>query len=574
MHPSTLAKRGTVLLFLVIVAFYFYGLGHLPFVGPDEPRYAQVAREMLLRHDLITPTLGGHTWFEKPALLYWMMIASFKLFGVSEWAARLPAAFSGLLTVAAVFFIGHRFERNETDEKLRDDNNSLGFWSALATATSLGIVVFSRAASFDILLTMTTTWALAFYIFYELDESGRRRRAFLAGFYVFVGLSLLAKGLVGIVIPIGVVSCYQLFRKKLPERTALISLLWGIPLALIVAATWYAPVISRHGWLFIDQFFIQHHFARFVSNKYHHSQPAYYYLLVLPLLALPWNAFVLDAIAQAGWWPWRAKVASTVPMDDRLSRLLTVALGWLLFPLLFFSFSNSKLPGYILPVLPAAALIVGVTMRRLSSDSTAGRWPIRITGTFCLLLAVAAFAYHSLTGNLTAVLVFLLAAPLCLAGSFALLSPGRTRTSILVTAGATVAVLVVLLRCAAPAAAELESSKRLLQLAAERGYSQTVVYGLQRSDRTPEFYAAGRIVYGADGEPMMYEGPAQVIDESRKRKETVLVFVPVAEVSQLTGIALGQTEVIGNNSRYAIVAVTAGSAGNLPAARGTASPEY
>jgi 4-amino-4-deoxy-L-arabinose transferase-like glycosyltransferase len=69
LHPSTLAKRGTVLLFLAIVAFYSYGLGHLPLVGPDEPRYAQVAREMFLRRDLITPTLGGHTWFEKPALL-------------------------------------------------------------------------------------------------------------------------------------------------------------------------------------------------------------------------------------------------------------------------------------------------------------------------------------------------------------------------------------------------------------------------------------------------------------------------------------------------------------------------
>src|SRR6266850_7826042 len=88
LHPSTLAKRVSILLCLAIVAFYFYGLGVVPLVGPDEPRYAQVAREMFLRGDLITPTLGGHTWFEKPALLYWMMIAAFKAFGVNEWAAR------------------------------------------------------------------------------------------------------------------------------------------------------------------------------------------------------------------------------------------------------------------------------------------------------------------------------------------------------------------------------------------------------------------------------------------------------------------------------------------------------
>ena len=95
----------------------------------------------------------------------------------------------------------------------------------------------------------------------------------------------------------------------------------------------------------------------------------------------------------------------------------------------------------------------------------------------------------------------------------------------------------------------------MLQLADARGYSQTVIYGLQRSDRTPEFYAAGRIVYGPDGEPIMYEGPYQVIEESRRRQEPILVFVPLEELSWLTQMAPAQTDVIGNNGRYAIVAV-------------------
>jgi 4-amino-4-deoxy-L-arabinose transferase-like glycosyltransferase len=241
-------------------------------------------------------------------------------------------------------------------------------------------------------------------------------------------------------------------------------------------------------------------------------------------------------------------------VDDPLRRLLTFALAWLLFPLLFFSFSNSKLPGYTLPVLPAVALIVGVRLWRLTSDSTAGRWPIKMTGTICLLAATTAFAYHRNT-NLTNMFAFLVAAPLYIAGGFALLAPHRTRTAILMIAGATVMVMIVLLRSAAPAFAESESSKRLLQLADARGYSHAVIYGMQRSDRTPEFYAAGRVVYGADGEPIMYEGPTQVIEESRRRKETVLVFVPVAEVGKLTGMASAQVEVIGNNGRYAIVAV-------------------
>lgn len=557
MYPSILAKRGAVLLFLAVIAFYLYGLGHIPFVGPDESRYAQVAREMLLRHDLITPTLGGRAWFEKPALLYWMMIASFKLFGVSEWAARLPAALSGLLTVAAVFVVGRQVQHNDEAGALPSGESwaSLGFWSALALATTLGIIIFSRAASSDIILTMTTTWALTFYFLYELDGNPKRRRAFLFGFYTFIGLSLLAKGLVGIVIPIGVVGLYYLFRRRLPERNALISLFWGIPLSLIVAATWYGPVIWRHGWPFIDQFIIQHHFARYVSNKYHHSQPAYYYLVVIPLLVLPWNAFLFDTFVRARLWPWRAKVTAGVASNDRLRRFPIFALAWFSFPLLFFSFSNSKLPGYILPVLPAAALIVGQRLWRLDSDPAAGRWPIRITGVFCLLLGIAALAYHWRTGNLTAVFVFLFATPLGVAGAFTLLSHRRPTASILFIAGATLAAIIVLLRCAAPAVADRESSKRLLQLADARGYSRAVIYGIQRSDRTPEFYAAGRVVYSADGEPVMYEGPQQVIAESQKRGDVVLTFVPLEGLSQLTATASAQADVIGDNGHYAIVAV-------------------
>src|ERR687895_2893188 len=108
----TLAKRAWLLFFLAAAAFYLYGLGHLPLVGPDEPRYAQVAREMFLRGDLVTPTLGGHTWFEKPALLYWLMIAAYKVFGVSEWSARLGPALCGLLTIAAVWCVGRAIERS------------------------------------------------------------------------------------------------------------------------------------------------------------------------------------------------------------------------------------------------------------------------------------------------------------------------------------------------------------------------------------------------------------------------------------------------------------------------------
>lgn len=565
MYPSTLAKRGTVLLFLAFIAFYFYGLGQLPLLGPDEPRYAQVAREMFLRHDLITPTLGSHLWFEKPALLYWMMIASFKLFGVSEWSARLPAAISGLLTVAAVFCVGKRFEETSANERLRDQrvDGSEGFWSVLATGTTIGIVVFSRGASFDILLTMTTTWSLAFYALYAFEENAlyptkaneKKIQMLLAGFYVFIGLSLLAKGLVGIIIPTGVVGLYYLFARRLPERRLFTSLIWGLPLALIVAATWYAPVIWRHGWTFVDQFFIQHHFARYVSNKYRHGQPVYYYLLILPLLTLPWTVFIIGGLLESKRW----LVSGSLMIFDRaegaLIRLKIFALAWLLFPLVFFSFSNSKLPGYLLPTLPAAALIAGERLWRFHSDYEADTRPMRIHGAFCLLLAIGVGGYAWRANDLPVACAVLIAACL-LAAAFAAFRcyPGETLL-MLVTPAATLIIVVVGMHCLAPRAAELDSSKHLLQLADARGYSQTAIYGMQRSDRSPEFYAAGRVVYDAAGEPIMYEGVGQIVWESNQRRATILAMVPVDDVNQLTQTTSVKVDVIGNNGRFALVAV-------------------
>ena len=568
MQLSTLAKRGSLVLFLAIIAFYCYGLGQLPLLGPDEPRYAQIAREMFGNGDLITPTLGGRPWFEKPALLYWMMIASYKLFGVSEWSARLPAAVSGLLTVVAVFCIGRSLERRVEREAHVLDNaavphrpeavsndfpTGLAFWCALTAATTLGIVVFSRAASFDIVVTMTMTWALAFFVISELEETAKRRRGYLLGFYIFSGLSLLAKGLIGIVLPLGVVSFYYALRRKPPEANAAFSLFWGVPLALAIAASWYAPVIWRHGWPFVDQFFIQHQFARYISNKYHHPAPVYFYLLILVPLSLPWTAFFLAGIGKARRWRWRANNKQGVDLD----KMMVLAFAWVLVPLLFFSFSTSKLPGYIIPVLPAVALISGERLTRLSSNSEDSKWAVGITAALCFVLAAAVPLYVWRSGGPTFQCALVIALLLGVAGGFGLVAHRHRVVSVLLISGTTLGVVVVALQCWAPRPVERQTAKHLLQLGDARGYAQTVIYGLQRDDRSPEFYAAGRLAYASDGEPIMYEGPSAVISESRRRKEPLLVFVPLKEVGQLTELASAQTEVIGNNGRIAMVAVTA-----------------
>src|SRR2546421_3435678 len=149
---SALAKRAWFLLFIAIAAFYLWGLGSLPLIGPDEPRYAEVAREMLARRDLITPTLGGLPWFEKPPLLYWMMMVSYRVLGVSEYAARLGAAICGLLTGAFVYLIGSAFDvasRDDRSEGAHLVQIGTGRWSALVWLSSIGAISLSRGASFD-----------------------------------------------------------------------------------------------------------------------------------------------------------------------------------------------------------------------------------------------------------------------------------------------------------------------------------------------------------------------------------------------------------------------------------------
>lgn len=475
-----------VLAVLLALAAYLSGLS-MPFVGPDEPRYAQVAREMLERGDWITPTLGGHTWFEKPVLLYWLEIASFKVFGVSEFAARLGPTLCGLGTVVSLWILGRSLGRGQ-----RTAN-----YFALISASALSIIGFSHGASFDIVVTFPITAALAGYFIFESGDS-KKPTLPLASFYFFIGLALLAKGLIGIVIPFGVIGLYHLLSRRLPDRTFLISLSWGLVLTAAVAATWYLPMSLRHGWPFIDEFFIQHHFQRFTSNKYRHPQPFYFYLWVLPLMTLPWLPFVL-----AGLWS-SLRTAFRPRIADVSSPLLLFALAWLAVPLAFFSFSGSKLPGYILPSVPAG---IALAAWFISDRSSAKKgWRIATVATAC----------------------------------------------------ATFLFAIVLAQVIAPRYADGDTVKGLLESAAARGYSIDRVFGLHTVSHSAEFYAAGRLLREPDGTQKKLETPADVRNEMQRAGVTrVLVLVPLTQLGQLTSSNEVRSDLIRDNGDLAIVAVTA-----------------
>src|SRR5437667_2513594 len=557
-----LTKRVWLILFIGIAVFYLWGLGSVPFVGPDEPRYAQVAREMLAHRELITPVLSGFPWFEKPVLLYWIEMASYSVLGISEYAARLGPAICALLIGAVVYWIGSSIEtasrsREASSKESETPRDGLGRFSALIWLSSAGALVFSRGVNFDILLTLALTGAFAcFFIWHVRYGNPNNRKGInpaspalkyvLVGFYFFVGLSLLAKGLVGVIIAPGVITSYFLIRREWPSKKFLTSLLWVITLALAVAAIWYGPMLKRHGMIFVADFILQHHFARFLGNQYHHPQAVYFYVPVLAGLALPWTIFLVAAFVSSRHWRWRG--------DKAIDRLRVFSLAWILLPLIFFSVSQSKLPAYILPVLPAVALLVGERVTCFLSAQR-GHRVLKLTGTLLLLMLAAGSVYLHRHYGLSILVIAIAVAPLAAVALVALARPQMGPALCVLIALAMLVTSAFSLKGIAPAIARRESVRDLLAAASSRGYDTAPLVQLHNVDRTAEFYAANQLLYADHLKPMKLEGAAEVAAVAQYRGGLVLCLVPTEFESQLTTYRRVQTEVIGNNGRTSLVVV-------------------
>ncbi len=510
--PKTKDQLLWLFFWLFAVFVYFFALGSIPLLGPDEPRYAEVAREMFQRNDWVTPTLGGFGWFEKPALLYWLQIVSYKIFGVSEFAARFGSALFGLGTIFSLWILGKAVqsskfkvqsslpESQNQKSEIRIQDSELSKWLALIAASSIGLLVFSRAASFDIILTFPITAALvAFFIF---DQSNKKSvfisHFSLITFYFFIGVALLAKGLVGIVFPFAIVAFYFLLSRKLPSKTFIVSVFWGTILSLSVAAIWYVPMYLRHGGAFVDEFFIRHHFARYASNKYQHPQPFWFFWLVLPLMTIPWLPFFLTSI----WDFIKVKSSKFKVQSKENSPLLLFSFSWLLVPLVFFSFSGSKLPGYILPALPAALILTAEYIWRFVQKSKRRK-------IFVQLVTFAMFA-----------------------------------------------LVAVILQFFVVSQVPTETVKPLIETADANGYTNEKVLNLNTISHNAEFYAANRLVRTADGKQRRFFDAAEIVGEmKREDAKSVLVLVPIQYLNQLTESDLVEAKVLDDNTELAIVLV-------------------
>jgi 4-amino-4-deoxy-L-arabinose transferase-like glycosyltransferase len=357
-YPALNETLEAISLFVFTPFFLFYGLvpifggDGLGLVGADEPRYAQIAREMLARHDYITPVLWSHPWLEKPALYYWRAMFAFLEFGVHDWSARLPSASFAFILVALIYLHLRRFRPGSQLD------------AALITASCAGIVGFARGASTDMQLAAPfCIGMLGWYAWYETDK-----KFWLFDLYFFVGVATLAKGPVAPAMAGCIIFSFAALRREwsLLRRTIWIP---GVVLYFAMVLPWYIAVQHRNPD-FLRIFFLEHNLERFATGRYMHEQPFWYYIPIMLLALMPWSVIAMRALVQAIQFSiaeWRARRAKHHYVGhsrwgDAFPEFLVL---WTLFPIIFFSLSQSKLPGYILPSIPPLTILTGDYINRI-----------------------------------------------------------------------------------------------------------------------------------------------------------------------------------------------------------------
>jgi 4-amino-4-deoxy-L-arabinose transferase-like glycosyltransferase len=326
-------------------------------VGADEPRYAQIAHEMLVRFDsahtikerlsaCVTPYLYGRPWLEKPALYYWRAMFLFQDFGVHDWSARLPSTTFAFIMVGLIYLHMRRFRPGGHLD------------AALITVACAGIMGFARGASTD--MQMAAPLAIGLLGWYAWYETGSK--FWLYDIYFFTGLATLAKGPVAPLLAIVIIAAFAFLRK---EWHILYRSLWwpGIVLYFAMVLPWFIAVQHQNP-TFFREFFFEHNLQRFATDRYHHDQPFWYYLVVMVLALMPWTVIAVRALIDgiqtsvAEWRLRHSRAGKPLPTrpGDAFPEFLVL---WSLIPIVFFSFSQSKLPGYILPAIPPITILTG-----------------------------------------------------------------------------------------------------------------------------------------------------------------------------------------------------------------------
>lgn len=333
-------------LFLTVIVLlcgylFFFRLGAMALTDPDETFYAQTAKEMTARNEWMTPYLYGKPQFEKPIFFYWLVEASYRVFGINEFAARFPSAVFALIGIIAVFLLGRLLFSERA-----------GGLAALMLATNVEYVILSRACVTD--MTLFTFMLLgALFFFYGLIKE--KKRFYILSSAAFA-LATLTKGPVFLALPLAVIFIYLIWTKNL-KAIVKMPLVLCILVFLAVAVPWYALMYKLHGMAFIDAFFGFHNVTRFLESEHKIGSQVYYNIPIILGGYFPWSIFL-----PFGLWHMFKKIKTGQIRSGikSVKNASVFVLTWLAVIFLFFTVSSTKLPTYIFPVFMSLALVTAV----------------------------------------------------------------------------------------------------------------------------------------------------------------------------------------------------------------------
>ena len=366
-HPTALWSFSVLWLVGIGFVAFFLKLGSIGLVDETEPLFAEASRQMTVTGDWITPYFNEETRFDKPPLVYWFQAIAYTVLGVNEWAVRLPSAIAAFGLMAFGFYVLRRFgypnprlgkeeAADATAAPLYTRPLWLSAWIGSALiALAPETIAWARVGVSDMLLSgCMGTALLAFFVGYAQPERPQVQRGWFLAFYLLIALAVLTKGPVGIVLPGLIVLAFVAYMgtwRVLREM----GLIWGLPLVLGLVLPWYIAVIAANGEAYIDSFFGYHNLERFTSVVNNHSAPWYFYFIVVGWGFAPWSIFLPVAIARLRFWK-----RSQWVLQPRHTHLGMFALFWFAGIFGFFTIAVTKLPSYVLPLMPAAAILVGL----------------------------------------------------------------------------------------------------------------------------------------------------------------------------------------------------------------------
>ena len=323
---------------VAVLASFFWMLGAAPLFDVDEGAFSQATLEMFQRGDFLSTYLNGQPRYDKPILVYWLQAASVTLLGPTELAFRLPSALCATLWVLLTYlFVKRVYDREKA------------MLAAVLLATSLGVYIIGRAATADALLNCLIA-ASMFAAWLHLSTGERR---WLYATHAAIGLGLLAKGPIALLVPFAVTLLFCFFRKDVKTWARAVFDPLALLLLFAIAVPWYAAILHKEGWAFVDGFLMRHNVGRFGGPMQGHGGSLLYYFPVLLVLTLPHTALLVQVLrrVRAAW------------RDDLQAYLLL----WFAFVFVFFSLSGTKLPHYVLYGITGLAILMAARAGEIES---------------------------------------------------------------------------------------------------------------------------------------------------------------------------------------------------------------